>query len=158
MQTISTNTLHIKDSIRELMARYVRYADEKNWQALSSLFTPDGIFTPLNVEGEPLINMQGRQQIADTIRRSVGTATAIHHLFSFEIDVLGEDRAKGVFSMEDYLLRPDNEPLPQTAQGHIPAFRSLHGYGHYHGDYTLHDGSWYIKKLVQTRIKLDFTF
>ncbi|QJB31631.1 nuclear transport factor 2 family protein [Chitinophaga oryzae] len=158
MRTISTDTLQIKDSIRELMARYVRHADEKDWEALASLFTPDGTFTPLNVEGKALVKMEGRQQIAETIRRSVGTATAIHHLFSYEIDVPGEGQAKGVFSMEDYLLRPDTEPLPPAANGHIPAFRSLHGYGHYHGDYELRDGVWYIKKLIQTRIKLDFTF
>ncbi|SKA48426.1 SnoaL-like domain-containing protein [Chitinophaga eiseniae] len=157
MHTISTDPLRIKDSIRELMARYVRYADEKDWHALSSLFTPDGSFTPLNVEGEPLVTMEGRHQIAETIRQSVGTAIAIHHLFSYEIDVPGEGHAKGVFSMEDYLIRPETEPLPPTT-GHIPAFRSLHGYGHYHGDYILQDGVWHIKKLIQTRIKLDFTF
>lgn len=155
---IPTDILHIKDEIRELMARYVRQADEKNWQALAALFTPDGVFTPLNVDGEPLAVMQGRQQIAETIQKSVGTATAIHHLFSYEISPLDGVQAKGVFSMEDYLLRPEAEEQPATAHSNIPPFRSLHGYGHYHGDYVKQDGVWYIKKLVQTRIKLDFTF
>lgn len=158
MNSTSTETLNIKDEIRELMARYVRYADEKNWKKLASLFTPNGVFKPLNVEGEPLIVMEGRTQIAETINKSVGTATAIHHLFSYEINVLNEGEAKGVFSMEDYLIRPETEEPAQTAHGNIPAFKTLRGYGHYHGDYIKQDGVWYIEKLIQTRIKLDFTF
>jgi hypothetical protein len=158
MSSTATEKLSIKDEVRELMARYVRHADEKNWPLLASLFTPNGVFMPLDVEGEPLIVMEGRAHIAETIGKSVGAATAIHHLFSYEIEVLAEDKAKGVFSMEDYLIRPETETLPQTAHGNIPAFRTLHGYGHYHGDYVKIDGAWHIEKLIQTRIKLDFTY
>lgn len=157
MSITSTEKLNIKDDIRELMARYVRHADEKNWPLLASLFTPNGVFMPLNVEGEPLIVMEGRRHIADTIGNSVGAATAIHHLFSYEINVLGDDKATGVFSMEDYLIRPESEILPQTTHGNIPAFKTLRGYGHYHGDFVKRDGVWQIEKLIQTRIKLDFT-
>lgn len=158
MSITSTETLNTKDEIRELMARYVRHADEKNWSLLASLFIPNGVFMPLDVEGVPLIVMEGREHIADTISNSVGAATAIHHLFSYEISVSGDDKAKGVFSMEDYLIRPESEILPQTSHGNIPAFRTLRGYGHYHGDFVKLDGVWHIEKLIQTRIKLDFTF
>lgn len=154
----NTTKLNIKDEIRELMARYVRNADKKDWTMLASLFTPNGVFTPLNVEGEPLIVMEGRKHIAETINKSVGTATAIHHLFSYEIDVISESEAKGIFSMEDYLIRPEAEEISQTTHGNIPAFKTLHGYGHYHGNYVKIDGIWYIEKLIQTRIKLDFTY
>ncbi|MBV7530383.1 nuclear transport factor 2 family protein [Chitinophaga sp. sic0106] len=155
MSIQSTDQLRIKDEIRELMARYVRYADEKEWKLLAGLFTEDGVFTPLTVAGAPLAVMQGQQQIAATIGGSVGTATAIHHLFSYEIEVLNEDSAKGIFSMEDYLIRPEGAVIPPATQ-EIPAFRTLHGYGHYHGNYRYRDGRWQIEKLVQTRIKLDF--
>jgi len=148
--------LQMKDAIRELMARYVRYADEKDWEQLAALFTPDGVFIPMNVAGQPLAEMQGRQQIAATIRGSVGNAVAIHHLFSYEIAIVGTDQATGIFSMEDYLIRQDDEVLPPASHD-IPDFRMLHGYGHYRGTYVLRGGSWQIARLIQTRIKLDFT-
>jgi len=150
------NTLIIKDEIRELMARYVRYADEKNWQKLAELFTPQGRFTPLNVSGEELVRMEGRQEIARTIHNSVGEATAIHHLFSYEIQVASAESAKGIFSMEDYLIRPESE-IPATHQtGNMPRFRTMHGFGHYHADFVKVGKNWQIEQLVQTRIKLDF--
>lgn len=156
MNSTVIQQLQIKEEVRELMARYVRYADEKNWSQLAALFTPDGSFTPLNVQGNILTVMNGRKEIEDTINKSVGNATAIHHLFSYEIALTSEQTASGIFSMEDYLIRPENEPI-QESSGNIPAFRMLHGYGHYHGEYIKTDARWYISKLVQTRIKLDFT-
>jgi hypothetical protein len=37
------------------------------------------------------------------------------------------------------------------------AFRTMEGYGHYHGDFVKVGEAWYIKTLVQTRLKMDFT-
>jgi hypothetical protein len=33
----------------------------------------------------------------------------------------------------------------------------MEGYGHYHGDFVKVGEAWYIKTLVQTRLKMDFT-
>ncbi|MCF2505276.1 nuclear transport factor 2 family protein [Dyadobacter sp. CY107] len=150
--------LKAKDQIRELMARYVRYADEKNWTDLASLFTPEGSFTPLNVNGQPLVQMQGRQQIAQTILEAVGQATAIHHLFSYEITLDTAEQATGIFSMEDQLIRNQDNSTPIHASSVIPAFKTMHGFGHYHANFIKIGAAWYIEKLVQTRIKLDFTY
>jgi hypothetical protein len=158
MSITDLERLKITDDIRNVMARYVRYADAKEWYNLAALFTPEGTFTPLNVAGEALKIMSGRANIAGMITTSVGHATAIHHLFSFEIDIQSSEEAKGIFSMEDYVIRPENEETVHVADSKIPAFRTLHGYGHYHGDFIKVDGAWYISKLVQTRLKLDFTY
>jgi hypothetical protein len=152
------NILIIKDEIRELMARYVRHADEKNWQQLAALFTPGGSFTPLDVSGQLIIELQGREQIAQTINSSVGEATAIHHLFSYEIQLDNESTAKGVFAMEDYLIRPESQKRTHETTGTLPDFRTMHGFGHYHASFVKTGGSWQIEKLVQTRVKLDFTY
>ena len=53
------------EEIRQVEARYARYADEKRWADLAGLFTVDGTFTPLDVGGQPLAVMSGRQEIAD---------------------------------------------------------------------------------------------
>ena len=60
--------------------------------------------------------------------------------------------------MEDIVTRPDDEPLPAPVDGAPKPFRGLHGYGHYHGRYVLVEDAWRIAELVQTRLKLDFTY
>ena len=141
------------NEIRDLMARYARLADEKRFTDLASLFTPTGTFTPHNVNGEVWSHMEGREAIAKTITASVGPAIAIHHLFSYETTILSPTSARSVIAMEDRLIHPDDEVLPSTET----AFRTMHGFGHYHADLVKIDGSWYISKLVQTRLKMDFT-
>ena len=64
--------LEITDQIRTLMARYVHNADSKNFNALAKLFTENGTFMPLDVNGTPLLQMSGRAEIANKISTSVG--------------------------------------------------------------------------------------
>src|SRR3984957_20997351 len=85
------------------------------------------------------------------------SAIAIHHLFSYEIDLRSPVSARAIFSMEDWLIRPDDEPLVHDPQADTEPFRTMHGYGHYHGAYELIDDTWFIAELTQTRLKLDFT-
>jgi SnoaL-like domain len=146
------------DEIRELMARYVRYADHKQWHELAGLFVPDGTFTPHGVDGTVIVRMAGREDIARKINAAVGSATAIHHLFSYEVTLRSPASARAIFSMEDWIVRPDHELLVRDAETGIEPFRTLHGYGHYHGAYERIDGTWFIAELTQTRLKLDFTY
>ncbi|MDC8104762.1 MULTISPECIES: nuclear transport factor 2 family protein [Chryseobacterium] len=150
--------LTITDDIRTVMAKYVRHADSKNFTELANLFTENGIFTPLDVNGETLVQMAGRREIENKISESVGNATAIHHLFSFEIDIESKEMVHAVFSMEDHLIRPENEENILLKDSNVPVFRTLHGFGHYHGDFVKIKDTWFIKKLIQTRLKLDFTY
>ncbi|CAM3698715.1 nuclear transport factor 2 family protein [Sphingobacterium prati] len=150
--------LEITDQIRTLMARYVHNADSKNFNALAKLFTENGTFMPLDVNGTPLLQMSGRAEIANKISTSVGQATAIHHLFSFELNIQSHEKTHAVFAMEDHLIRPVNEESKVLIESNVPAFRTLHGFGHYHGDFVKIEETWYIEKLVQTRLKLDFTY
>jgi hypothetical protein len=149
--------LMLADQIRELMARYVRYADEKRWDDLARLFTPEGVFTPLDVAGDPVARMAGREQIAQVIGTSVGNATAIHHLFSYEIAFQSTVCATGIFAMEDYVLRPEGEEAPRRHEGAVAPFKTMHGFGHYRPTFTKISGDWSIAKMIITRTKLDFT-
>jgi hypothetical protein len=146
--------LEIVEDTRRLMADYVRHADHHQWQDLADLFTPDGTFTPYKPDGSVLLRMAGRDQIAATL--GAGNRpddVLIHHLFSDQIDVATADSARGVFAMEDLIFRSDDSEPPAD----LP-FKTLHGYGHYHAHFVRAGGSWSIAKLIQTRLKLDFTY
>ncbi|GGT10182.1 nuclear transport factor 2 family protein [Streptomyces chromofuscus] len=146
------------EDLRRLMARYVRYADHKRWQDLAGLFTPDGTFTPHKPDGSVWLSMRGRTEIAATIGSSAGPRDAlVHHLFSDEIDVESATSASGVWSMEDLITRAESADGQVEAPEDFP-FRSMHGFGHYHGRFTKRDGAWYIAELRQTRLRLDFTY
>lgn len=146
------------EDIRRLQSRYVRYADLKDWKALAGLFLPKGRFTPYDTRGEALVTMTGREEIEGTINASVGAGSALHHLFSYEIDVDSPTRARGVWAMEDWLDRSNVEDVPNSAAGPIPSFKTMHGCGHYHAVYEKVDGTWFIAQLELFRIKLEFTY
>jgi hypothetical protein len=145
------------EDVRRLMARYVRYADHQRWQDLAGLFTPDGTFTPHKPDGSVWLRMSGREEIAATIGSSAAEGDVlIHHLFSDEITADSATTAHGTWSMEDRITRAETG---QDAD--VPdefAFKAMHGFGHYHGRFVEVDGTWYIAALIQTRLRLDFTY
>lgn len=146
--------LTIIEDLRRLMARYVYSADHQRWPELAALFTPDGTFTPHNVDGSVAQRMAGRKEIAASIPASVGPgAVVIHHLFSDEIDVDSAASAHGVFAMEDLITRPASTDDSGQAR-----FTSMHGYGYYRPRFTKADGRWYIAELVLTRLRVDLTY
>ena len=146
--------LTIIEDLRRLMARYVYSADHQRWPELAALFTPDGTFTPHNVDGSVAQRMAGREEIAASIPAAIGPgAVLIHHLFSDETDVDSAASAHGVFAMEDLITRPASTGESGQAQ-----FTSMHGYGHYRPRFTRVDGRWYIAELVLTRLRVDLTY
>jgi hypothetical protein len=143
------------EEIRDLMARYVRFADTKQWDRLAALFLPNASFIPRKLDGSVWLQMSGRDEIARTIETSVGSAQPIHHLFSYELEFRSETSVCAVWSMEDWIFRSGDGSIEPT--GPIDAFQTMHGLGHYHATYQKVDGTWFIAWLEQTRIKLDFT-
>jgi len=146
------------EELRRLMGRYVRYADHRRWQDLAGLFTPDGTFTPHKPDGSVWLRMEGREQIAATVGASGGPKDVlIHHLFSSEVDIDSETSARGLWSMEDLIIRGENKDGQVEAPKDFP-FKTMHGYGHYHARFVKVDDAWYIAELEQTRLRLDFTY
>ncbi|WP_181800979.1 nuclear transport factor 2 family protein [Streptomyces shenzhenensis] len=149
-----TERLSAIEDLRRLMARYVRYADHKRWEDLAGLFTPNGTFTPHKPDGSVWLRMNGREEIAATIGAGNGPDDVlIHHLFSDEIDIHSATGARGTWSMEDIITRPENSEVNPD----FP-FKGMHGFGHYHAEFVRTDGTWYIAELKQTRLRLDFTY
>jgi hypothetical protein len=140
--------LTIIEALRDVKARYCRLADYKDWDGLSELFTQDGSVRFYNPNGELRAEAIGRAAIAGYIRTSVALAQPIHHVFSAEFQIVSRSEASAVWAMEDRLIQPD---------GASAAYRTMHGFGHYHEHYRLVGDTWLISKLEQTRLKLDFT-
>lgn len=140
------------EAIRNLQSRYVRVADSKDWIALGNLFLPEGCFIPYGLDGKPQVTMLGREQISSMLADAVGAGIAIHHLFSYEIEIRSPTRAHGIWAMEDWIDRTRDYSATAT----VPQFRTLHGLGHYHVDYQKVDGTWFIanQKLYRTRLEL----
>jgi hypothetical protein len=151
--------LTITEEIRRVMARYVRYADHQRWEDLAGLFTPAGTFTPLKPDGSVWMNMSGREDIAKSIASTAGPGDVyIHHLFSNEVNVESANSASGIFNMEDKIFRAERADGHDAGISGEPAFTRMEGYGHYHGEFVKTDGAWYIAKLNQTRLRLDFIY
>jgi hypothetical protein len=152
-------TLSAIEDIRRLEARYARYADEKRWTDLAGLFTEDGWFRPQDVDGNPIANMVGREDITTSLAsRNSGDVQPIHQLFTHEIDIESATTASATWAMADLIFRGDSampEPGPNDA---LPPFRTLRGWGHYHVTYRKVGGHWLIATRVLTRTRLDFTY
>ncbi|MFI9271230.1 nuclear transport factor 2 family protein [Kitasatospora sp. NPDC052896] len=135
------------DRIRDLKARYCRYADTKQWDAVAALFTHDAVMRFHRVDGS-LANEVPAAEFARTIGARVGAGQPVHHLFSHEITFTSESTATGVWAMEDLVLH-DRAAHPEAP------FSRLHGFGHYHDDYRKVDGSWRIAGSRLTRLRLE---
>jgi SnoaL-like domain len=141
------------EDIRKLQSKYVRFADAKDWDAAVGCFLPGASFTPYDLAGKPQVVMSGRDAIKMRISTSVGGGTALHHLLSYEIDLDSPTRAHGIWSMEDWLDRSNEESLGDAR----PPFKTMHGCDHYHATYEKVDAIWLISYLKLYRVKLDVT-
>lgn len=150
-------TLNAIEDIRRLEARYARYADEKRWQDLAGLFTEDGWFRSLDVDGKEIVSMTGPADIAEQLgSRNSGDVQPLHQLLTHEIDVETPDTASAVWAMADLIFRGDSA-IPEPGPGDtLPPFRTMRGWGHYHVTYRRVAGGWRIATRTQTRTRLEF--
>jgi hypothetical protein len=134
------------DQIRELKARYARYADTKQWDKVAGLFTADAVMRFRDVDGE-LLNEVTAAEFARSIGGRVGAGQPVHHLFSHEVTFSSDSTAAGVWAMEDLIFhdRANNPDAP---------FSFMHGFGHYHDTYRKVGGTWYISGSELTRLRM----
>lgn len=124
--------------IKQLKARYFRCMDEKRWDDWGQCFTENATLDTRE-DGAPIV--QGRDQIQKMVGGAVDAAITIHHGHTPEIEITGEQSARGIWAMEDYLEFPGSPPF------------TIHGRGHYHEEYEkCADGAWRIHSLKLTRL------
>ena len=116
--------------------------DTKDWAGWRQLFTDDLIANtdsgPAKADGS-----HRHPEIADADRfvsfviEALGDRPTVHHCHMPEIEILSDERARGIWAMEDVVQFPTG---------------MLHGYGHYREEYRQdHDGEWRIARLHLTR-------
>ncbi|XUL90314.1 nuclear transport factor 2 family protein [Streptomyces galilaeus] len=126
------------EAIKQLKARYFRFTDTKQWDALGRLFTPDA---RLEMSGMTLTP----KQFVDITGRWLAEAVTVHAGHMPEIEITGPDTATGVWTMDDLISFPDEGSGP----------RGMHGYGIYHEEYQLTDGQWYFSAVTLDRLRVD---
>jgi hypothetical protein len=153
---VNLETLIAIEEIRQLNARYARYADAKRWADLADLFTPDGSFTSYAVDGSVVVEMSGRQAIDETLTKAnKGDVVPIHMLLSHEIEPTGPDTAHSFYAMADLIYRGEGY-VADPVVANLPTFRVRRGWGHYEATYVKTEDGWRYRTVIQTRTRLEF--
>jgi SnoaL-like domain len=128
------------EPIKQLKARYFRFMDTKDWDAMRRVFADDVTMDTTASGGNV---MTGADVCIEFLRETIGDVITVHHGHMPEIEVTSPTTATGIWAMEDMLRWPNGT--------------ELHGYGHYHETYEMIAGAWRIKTLTLTRLRMDFT-
>jgi ketosteroid isomerase-like protein len=143
------------EAIKQLKARYFRFVDTKDWAGIGTLFAEDAEFTRSGAQSvrdpwsgglhPPLLSTPdvrtGREEIVKMIRAAVEHVRTVHHGYTPEIDILGENRATGIWAMMDEIRDRQYKLV-------------LRGWGHYHETYERGADGWLIKTARIARLQL----
>ena len=140
------------EKIKKLKARYFRCMDTKDWAGMVEVYAPDATadFRAESPDGF----VQGAADIVAYTRASIENVTTVHHGHMPEIKILSSNEAMGIWAMEDLLFWPEGEGIKRADGARISR---LHGFGHYHETYRVHDGQWRIQTLRLSRLYVNVT-
>lgn len=141
------------EQIKQLKARYFRFMDTKDWEGLPTLFTKDAqadyrlaMLDPADpvppMETLAEHQLSGRDAVVTYIRSGLTPIVSVHKGYMGEVELTGDDTAKGIWPMTDELFFKDGP------------FRFIRGQGHYHETYRVEDGVWKIATIRLTRLRL----
>jgi hypothetical protein len=125
------------EAIRRLKYRYMRCIDLKLWDELEGCFTKDATSS----YGGGKYSYQGRDAILEFLKGSMGGDSfhSAHHVHHPEIELTGEDTARGVWALQDTVI--------ETKLGF-----TLRGAAFYTDRYVKADGEWKIEHTGYERI------
>jgi len=122
-------------AIEGLKYRYLRCLDLKLWDELATVFTEDA---SASYAGGNL-NFKGRDSIIDFLRGALATQLTSHKCHHPEIELQSEERAVGVWALEDVVIDPD-------------AGYTIRGAAYYRDRYRKTDGRWLIEHTGYRRV------
>ncbi|OAN56230.1 hypothetical protein A7Q26_02130 [Sphingobium sp. TCM1] len=132
--------------IRALKARYCRLLDRKSWEEWGQVFTADVVMDVSDdikpAMGEQLIS--GRGKVVEQVRGFMQQAVTMHQVHEPEIALTAPGKARGIWSMQDFVAWPDGVESP------VP-FRSTRALGWYEAEYAIEDDQWRIARLKLVR-------
>jgi hypothetical protein len=131
------------ESIKVVKAKYFRFVDTQDWDALRSIFTPDATLD-FPEAGTGVI---GIDQSLALFKQALQGAVSVHFGHMPEIEIESEQFARAVWPMDDRIYWS-----PEHAS--ILGYTQLRGFGHYHETYEHRGGEWKIKTMRLTRLRL----
>jgi hypothetical protein len=134
------------EEIRNLKARYFRFMDTKQWDALATVFAAE--MQVLSPDGN--VWLSGGNAFTASLKHSLEHSVSVHQGFMGEIEIVDAENAKAIWSMQDVIEWKDRHPRE--------GWKSIVGRGHYHDTYRKIDGFWRIATLSLTRLRLDITW
>jgi hypothetical protein len=129
------------EEIKALKARYFRLMDQKRWDDWAQVFGLDAV---MEVPEADMV-VRGRAAIVESVSTALTGARTVHHGHMPEIEITGDDTARGTWAMSDYV---EWERDGERRVG-------LQGYGHYLEEYGREDGAWRIQHLHLARLRVD---
>jgi uncharacterized protein (TIGR02246 family) len=117
------------EEIKRLKYAYLRCLDQKRWDELASLFTPDATAA----YGGGTHTYDGRDAILDFLRSALGSEQhlTVHRVHQPEIELTGPDGATGVWAFDDVVIMEDHQ-------------LTIRGAGFYTDGYVRTDAGWRI--------------
>ena len=124
-----------KIEIQELMARYCRACDSKDWKLLRTLFTDDAHLDYSSVNGAA----GTREEVCDWLEQGLSTVPwTMHYVTNIEIDLDG-DRAKVHVMFYNPMLLPGMDEMSYCG-------------GYYHHDVVRTREGWKSRRLVEQNV------
>ena len=148
-------TLFAIEQIKLLKSRYFQAVDEKDYDTIAKLFTPDAV---VDFGGEPHHHVGHHGVLKDeadpdswrviggieagrVIATAVQDVVTVHQGHDPQIVVTGPSTARGRWTLYDQLKFPEE---------------TMHGFGHYLEEYELRQGEWLISSLRLTRLRVEW--
>ena len=130
------------EAIKQLKARYFRLMDLKQWDDWGFVFAKNCV---MEVPEADMVN-NGREEIRTNVSTALIGARTCHHGHMPEIEITGDDTARGIWAMFDYVEWPEQDDGTRVG---------LQGYGHYREEYVREDGEWRIARIRLERLRID---
>jgi hypothetical protein len=148
-QETAIKALQETENIKQLMARYCRFLDTKQWTAFGELLTEDVQLTFKDTAGNIIFQFHSRKEMMDLTAPMLQSAVTVHYVNQPEITLLSDTEASAIWALEDQIIFPENtENAP---------YRAMHGFGIYHQTLKKIGEDWQISSFVLDRLKLDIT-
>jgi len=128
------------EAIKKLKAKYWRCIDKKLWGELEECFVEDAV-----ADYGKNLNFQGRKAIIRFLKDNLGSDSVItiHQGHNPEIEITGDNTARGIWALHDYLVFQPNV--------------TINGWGHYQDEYVKENGEWKKKSIKETRLREERT-
>ncbi|MCX7620485.1 MAG: nuclear transport factor 2 family protein [Acidimicrobiales bacterium] len=126
---MTPNDLVEIELIKRLKYRYLRCLDQKLWDELTEVLTPDAVASYSGGK----YTYEGREAIVEFLRNAMGADTfhSSHRCHHPEIDLIDASHATGIWAMDDVVIMTDWD-------------LTIRGAAFYEDEYVKTDGRWWI--------------